>query len=106
MATARRALPGQLFGEETLPGYEPDQFYPVHIGDTLGLCYAVIGKLTLEGQEQCRHLEHCLPSRSNLLGLELKGRLDSRHRTCYREAIISSTVAMKKEITTIEFIWA
>ncbi|EME41720.1 hypothetical protein DOTSEDRAFT_73941 [Dothistroma septosporum NZE10] len=45
MATTRSLSSEQLFEEETLPGYDPDQFYPVHIGETLGLRYAVIGKL-------------------------------------------------------------
>ena len=31
--------------EETLPHYEPEQYFPVHIGDTFNARYRVIGKL-------------------------------------------------------------
>ncbi|KAK1807036.1 hypothetical protein LTR12_018624, partial [Friedmanniomyces endolithicus] len=31
--------------EETLPQYDPEEFYPVHIGQTLDSRYNVIGKL-------------------------------------------------------------
>jgi serine/threonine-protein kinase SRPK3 len=33
------------FGEESLPDYEAEQFYPVNIGDTINSRYHVIGKL-------------------------------------------------------------
>jgi len=35
----------QLFEEEQLPCYKPDQFYPVRIGETLDSKYKVLGKL-------------------------------------------------------------
>ncbi|KAL1872036.1 hypothetical protein VTK73DRAFT_1704 [Phialemonium thermophilum] len=31
--------------EETLPSYEPDEYYPVHIGDVFNSRYRVVGKL-------------------------------------------------------------
>lgn len=34
-----------LFEEETLPFYEPQQYYPVHIGDVYESKYQVVGKL-------------------------------------------------------------
>lgn len=34
-----------LLEEETLPNYDPDEFYPIHIGDKLCHRYQVIGKL-------------------------------------------------------------
>ncbi|EXJ79988.1 CMGC/SRPK protein kinase [Capronia epimyces CBS 606.96] len=34
-----------LFEEETLPFYEPQQYYPVHIGDVYQSKYQVVGKL-------------------------------------------------------------
>ncbi|KAK5169575.1 uncharacterized protein LTR77_005552 [Saxophila tyrrhenica] len=33
------------FEEETLPGYEAEEFYPVHIGEKLNARYEVLGKL-------------------------------------------------------------
>jgi hypothetical protein len=33
------------FDEETLPHYDPEQFYPVHIGDVFDGRYRVSGKL-------------------------------------------------------------
>jgi hypothetical protein len=33
------------FEEERLPDYEPEQFYPVNVGDTINSRYDVIGKL-------------------------------------------------------------
>jgi hypothetical protein len=35
----------RLLEEETLPGYDPDDFYPVRLGDLLASRYRVIGKL-------------------------------------------------------------
>lgn len=35
----------QAFEEERLPWYRADQFYPVHIGETLISRYKVVGKL-------------------------------------------------------------
>ena len=37
--------PAQLIEEETLPDYNPEEFYPVHIGDILHEKYQVLGKL-------------------------------------------------------------
>lgn len=37
--------PSELFEEETLPGYEADLYYPVHIGEVFNGRYRVIGKL-------------------------------------------------------------
>lgn len=31
--------------EESLPGYDPEEFYPVRLGDTIKSRYHVIGKL-------------------------------------------------------------
>ena len=31
--------------EETLPAYDPEEFYPVHIGDVFNGKYQVLGKL-------------------------------------------------------------
>lgn len=45
MAAPRAARPDEPFEEETLPDYEPEQFYPIHIGETLNCRYYVIGKL-------------------------------------------------------------
>lgn len=35
----------QAVEEETLPVYDPDEFYPVHIGDVFKERYHVLGKL-------------------------------------------------------------
>jgi hypothetical protein len=41
-----RALSASLpVEEETLPNYDPDEFYPVRIGDAFNGKYLVIGKL-------------------------------------------------------------
>jgi len=34
-----------LIEEETLPFYEPQQYYPVHIGDVYKSKYQIVGKL-------------------------------------------------------------
>lgn len=36
---------GRAVEEETLPDYDPDGFYPVHIGDVFKDRYRVLGKL-------------------------------------------------------------
>lgn len=45
MATTQEKNLNQPFEEEKLPGYEPDQFWPIHIGETLNSRYTVVGKL-------------------------------------------------------------
>lgn len=45
MAASSPIAPDKPLEEETLPDYEPEQFYPVHIGERLGSRYDVIGKL-------------------------------------------------------------
>lgn len=35
----------ELLDEETLPYYDPEEFYPVHIGEVFQQRYQVIGKL-------------------------------------------------------------
>lgn len=35
----------RAFEEENLPSYDPEEFYPVHLGDTIKSRYHVIGKL-------------------------------------------------------------
>ncbi|ETI26748.1 hypothetical protein G647_10193 [Cladophialophora carrionii CBS 160.54] len=43
---AENALhPSQSVEEETLPHYDPDEFYPVHIGEVFNGKYQVVGKL-------------------------------------------------------------
>lgn len=37
--------PGKPFEEEQFPWYNPDQFYPVRIGEILNSSYKVLGKL-------------------------------------------------------------
>ena len=34
-----------LIEEETLPGYQQEHYYPVHIGDVFNSQYKVVGKL-------------------------------------------------------------
>lgn len=44
--TATKSLAtNKPFDEESLSDYEPEQFYPVNIGDTINSRYRVIGKL-------------------------------------------------------------
>lgn len=40
-----KVLPETPIEEETLPHYEPEQYYPVRIGDVLKAQYEVVGKL-------------------------------------------------------------
>lgn len=42
---AAKTDPGQPLEEERLPWYNPDQFYPVRIGEILDSSYKVLGKL-------------------------------------------------------------
>ena len=52
--------PGEPWEEETLPGYKPNQFYQVRIGDTLDSRYKVIGKLGYGAHSTvwlCRNIE-------------------------------------------------
>lgn len=46
--------------EESLSGYDADEFYPVHLGDTINSRYHVIGKLGYGANSTvwfCRDLE-------------------------------------------------
>lgn len=46
--------------EETLPHYDPEQFYPVHIGDVFKNRYQIMGKLgygTYSTSWLCRDLK-------------------------------------------------
>lgn len=45
IATQPQTICDRLFEEERLPGYDPDEFYPVYQGDTIKSRYRVIGKL-------------------------------------------------------------
>jgi hypothetical protein len=48
------------FEEEQLPWYKAEQFYPVHIGETLDSKYKVLGKLGYGAQSTiwlCRDFE-------------------------------------------------
>lgn len=45
MATLATTSHSKPIGEETLPDYDAEHFYPVHIGDTLNARYSVLGKL-------------------------------------------------------------
>jgi serine/threonine-protein kinase SRPK3 len=42
---AKASVPARLLEEETLPGYDPDDIYPVRLGDLIADRYRVIGKL-------------------------------------------------------------
>ena len=51
---------GRLFEEERLPWYNPDQFYPVRIGEILDSSYKVLGKLGYGAYSTvwlCRNIE-------------------------------------------------
>ncbi|KAL2863743.1 kinase-like domain-containing protein [Aspergillus lucknowensis] len=54
---------GREVEEETLPDYDPDEFYPVHIGDVFKERYRVLGKLGFGASSTtwfCRDLRnHC-----------------------------------------------
>jgi hypothetical protein len=45
LLSAAKMDPEQLFEEEKLPWYAPDQFYPTHIGEILDSKYKALGKL-------------------------------------------------------------
>ncbi|KXT08415.1 hypothetical protein AC579_3809 [Pseudocercospora musae] len=45
MATSTTTSHSEPIEEETLPDYDAEHFYPVHIGDTLNARYSVLGKL-------------------------------------------------------------
>ncbi|KAL9535694.1 Serine/threonine protein [Sphaerulina musiva] len=45
MATSATTSHSKPIEEETLPDYDAEHFYPVHIGDTLNARYSVLGKL-------------------------------------------------------------
>lgn len=52
--------PNDKLEEEQLPGYSPEDFYPVKIGDVFQSRYQVAGKLALGGHSTvwlCRDLE-------------------------------------------------
>ena len=54
-----------LIEEETLPFYEPQQYYPVNIGDVYRSKYQVVGKLGYGAYSTvwlCRDLRYLLPS--------------------------------------------
>jgi len=58
------------FEEESLPDYEPEQFYPVNIGDTINSRYHVIGTLGFGANSTvwfCRDLSY---GSDNLLSLQ------------------------------------
>lgn len=38
-------MSSRVFEEEGLPSYDPEEFYPVRLGDTIKSRYRVIGKL-------------------------------------------------------------
>ena len=47
--------------EESLPGYEPEEFYPVHIGEIFQAKYQVLGKIGYGGNSTvwlCRDLQY------------------------------------------------
>lgn len=43
-AATKRLISDRPLEEEALPGYDADEFYPVHIGDVLNGKYQVLGK--------------------------------------------------------------
>lgn len=45
MATSTTTSHSEPIEEETLPDYDAEHFYPIHIGDTLNARYSVLGKL-------------------------------------------------------------
>jgi hypothetical protein len=67
--TSKSLVNNKPFEEESLPGYEPEQFYPVNIGDIIKSRYRVIGKLGFGANSTawfCRDLSH---GSDNLLSL-------------------------------------
>lgn len=45
MATSTTTSHSEPIEEETLPDYDAEHFYPIHIGDNLNARYSVLGKL-------------------------------------------------------------
>lgn len=59
-----------LIEEETLPHYDPDEFYPVHIGEVFENRYRVAGKLgygTYSTSWLCRDIQYVSPLRDEVL---------------------------------------
>lgn len=53
--------PGRPVEEETVPDYDPEEFYPVHIGDVFQGKYQVLGKLGFGANSTvwlCRNTEY------------------------------------------------
>lgn len=40
-----KAVYSRAFEEESLPNYDPEEFYPVHLGDKIKSRYHVVSKL-------------------------------------------------------------
>lgn len=61
-ANLSKALsPDRPVEEETLPAYDPEEFYPVHIGDVFKGKYLVLGKLGFGANSTvwlCRNTEY------------------------------------------------
>ncbi|KAI0330124.1 hypothetical protein GY45DRAFT_1323997 [Cubamyces sp. BRFM 1775] len=95
--TTAKALvihPTRLIEEETVPWYDPADFYPVRIGEVFRSRYQVAGKLGYGGYStvwlchdlvERRHVRACPAARRTTMRsapmrwVTIKGRLDARH---------------------------
>lgn len=67
--------PDKPFEEERLPWYNPDQFYPIPIGEILDASYKVLGKLGYGAYSTvwlCRNVRYYIISRTNYHSISCK----------------------------------
>lgn len=67
--------PDKPFEEERLPWYNPDQFYPIRIGEILDASYKVLGKLGYGAYSTvwlCRNIRYYIISRTNYHSISSK----------------------------------
>lgn len=89
-ATTKTKLTQQPFEEERLPGYSHEQFYPIHIGDTLKSRCVVVGKLGYGASSTvwlCRDTTYVCIARKQILVAD--------YMTCSNDEFVAIKVYVK-----------
>lgn len=94
----------QPLEEERLPGYSHEQFYPIHIGDTLKSRYTVVGKLGFGANSTvwlCRDMRYvCIDHKQMFIADALVAMTSlSRSKFTSRLQIMKSIASRRRMIT-------